>query len=129
MKEAVENFNRYFMDVYASGGSGKAIDAIPATRGMRHRLFKDAGYLGFGARVLVYDLASLEVEGVKLTGPRKAEAVTREEWNYQYKNDKNWKFVGDVRGTGAKYSYTLVKENGKWLVQRFSPVRKEAAGA
>jgi hypothetical protein len=125
VKQAVESFNRYLMDVYASGGSGKAIDEIPATKGMRHRIFKDAGYLNFGKKILVYDLASLEIDSVKLTGPRTAEATTREEWNYQYKQDKTYREIGKVWGGEGAYRYLLVKERGVWLVQRYIPLKQE----
>ncbi len=129
VREAVTDFNNRLMDVYASQGVKRAADTIPATTGMRHRLFKDAGFLEMGGRVLVYDLASLEIRGVEMGGPLTATAVAREEWNYQYKNDRDWKSVADVRGTGSLFRYHLVRKGGKWLVLKYEPVRVGGKGA
>lgn len=129
IKATVLEFNNRLMDVYASQGVQRAADPIPATTGMRHRLFKDAGFIGMGGKVLVYDLASLEVREVKRSGPFAATAVASEDWNYQYKNDMNWQSVGELHGTGALVRYHLVKQRGKWLVRMYEPIRGEKKGA
>lgn len=129
IKEAVTEFNNRFMDIYASQGAKRAVDTVPATVGMRHRLFKDAGFLWMGGRVLVYDIASLVIQSVKQDGPSSATVVVKEEWNFQYKNDKSWQSIADVRGTGALYRYKMVKQGGRWLVQKYEPVREGKKGA
>jgi hypothetical protein len=129
IEAAVTSFNNCFMDVYASEGSKRAGDLVPATMGMRHRLFKDAGFVGMGGRVLIYDLASLKIETVAMTGPLSATAIAREEWNYQYKNDRTWQSVAGLHGNEFHFRYLLVKQGGKWLVQKYEPVREVAKGA
>jgi hypothetical protein len=129
IKRAVEEFNKYVMDVQAAEGSGRGIDSIPATTAMRHRLFKDAGSLKSAGRVLVFDQASLEIRQVTLKGPVTAEVLTDEAWNYQHKNAATWQAIGQVRGMDGRYRYELVKQEGRWLVQSYLPQREGKPGA
>lgn len=128
IKAAVTEFNNRFMDIYASQANKRGIGAVAATMGIRHSLVKDAGSLWMGGRVLVYDIASLDFRSVKQEGPLSATVLVSEEWNYQYKDEKTWKDVGDVHGTGSLYRYQLVKQGGKWLVQKSEPVREAKKG-
>ncbi len=125
IREAVTAFNNYLMDIYASRGAAGSIDAIPATTAMRHRLFKDAGFIGIGGRVLVYDLASLAIEKVTRIGPVTAEVVTTEEWNYQYKDGTSWKPVSELHGIGVRFRYTLLQKKGIWMVHKYEPLREK----
>lgn len=124
IKAAVTEFNNRFMDIYASQGSKRGIGAVPATVGIRHSLVTDAGSLWMGGQVLVYDIASLDFRSVKQEGPLSATVLVKEEWNYQYKDGKSYKDVGQLHGTGALLRYGLVQQGGKWLVQRYEPVRE-----
>lgn len=128
IETAVTDFNNRLMDIYASQGNKRAVETVPATVGMRHRLFKDAGFLWMGGRVLVYDIASLEIKSVTMNGPVSATVLASEEWNYQYKNDSSWKSIAEVRGTGSLFRYQLVRQGGRWLVQKYEPVREVKKG-
>lgn len=123
IKGAVTDFNNRFMDVYASQGNRRGVGAIPATVAVRHSLVKDAGTLWMGGRVLVYDIASLDFLSVKREGAMSATVVVKEEWNYQYKDERSWKDVGGVHGTTSLLSYQLVQQGGRWLVQKSEPFR------
>jgi hypothetical protein len=125
IKEAVLDFNRLFMDVYASEGSAETIDMIPATTEMRHRIFKDVGYLRFSGRVLVYDMATTEVDSVTQSGPFDAEALTNEAWNYVYQDIKTRKPITPIKGMDSRFRYRLIKQEGKWLVKSYVPVREK----
>ncbi|WP_239027833.1 hypothetical protein [Geomonas subterranea] len=128
IKAAVTEFNNRFMDIYASQGNKRGIGAVPATVGMRHHLVTDAGALWVGGQVLVYDIASLEVRRVQQDGPLSATVLVKEEWNYQYKDGKSYKDVGQVHGTGSLLRYRLLQQGGKWLVQKCEPVRESDNG-
>ncbi|WP_236015304.1 hypothetical protein [Geomonas anaerohicana] len=128
IKVAVTEFNNRFMDIYASQGDKRGIGAVPATVAMRHSLVTDAGSLWIGGQVLVYDIASLDFRSVKQDGPLSATVLVKEEWNYQYKDGKTYKEVGQVHGTGALMRYRLVQQGGKWLVQACEPVRGSDKG-
>lgn len=129
IKAAVTEFNNRLMDIYASEANKKAVFQIPATTAMRHRLVADAGFIGMGGRVLIWDIASLEVKSVKVESPGAATVIANEEWNYQYKSDRNYRNVADVHGTGGLYRYVVVKKGGKWLVHKYEPVREGKKGA
>lgn len=129
IKGVITEFNNRFMDIYASRGDKSGVGAIPATVGVRHSLVKDAGSLWMGGRVLVYDIAALDFRSVKRESPVKASAIVNEEWNYQYKDEKTYKDMGNVHGGGALFRYQLVKQGGRWLVQKFEPVREVKKGA
>lgn len=121
--DTVEAFNRYYMDVYAAGGSKKMIDLIPASKEMRHRIYKDVGYLDAGGRVLIYDLASLKIEEVRMEYPFLAEAVAVEAWNYAYRDATTRRPLTQAKGMDAAFKYFLKKSGGRWMVYRYKPVR------
>lgn len=128
IKAAVTEFNNRFMDIYASQGNKRGVGAVPAAVGVRHSLVKDAGSLWMGGQVLVYDIASLDFRSVKREGPLSATVLVHEEWNYQYKDGKSYKDVGQVRGTGSLLRYQMVRQGGKWLVQKTEPARETKKG-
>lgn len=128
IKAAVTEFNNRFMDIYASQGNKRGIGAVPATVGMRHSLVTDSGSLWVGGQVLVYDIASLEFRGVTQDGALNATVLAKEEWNYQYKDGKTYKEVGQVRGTESLMRYHLLQQDGKWLVHKCEPVREPGKG-
>ncbi len=120
--ETLEFFNQMFMDVYASGGSSLLLDQIPADTEMRHRMFKDVGYMKQNGVVLVHDSATFEVESVKINGPDTAEAIISDEWNYQFKDIRTRKAVSDLSGSGGKFRYELAYRGGGWIVTGYAPV-------
>ncbi|UPU36710.1 hypothetical protein M1B72_03100 [Geomonas paludis] len=124
IKAAVTEFNNRFMDIYASQGDKRGIGAVPATVGMRHSLVTDSGSLWVGGQVLVYDIASLDFRSVQQDGPLSATVLVKEEWNYQYKDGKTYKDVGQVHGTESLMRYRLLQQGGRWLVQKSEPVRE-----
>ena len=128
IKAAVTEFNNRFMDIYASQGAKRGIGAVPATVAMRHSLVTDSGSLWAGGKVLVYDIASLDFRSVQQDGPLSATVLVKEEWNYQYKDGKTYKEIGEVHGTGSLMRYRMVRQGGAWLVQKSEPVREAAKG-
>ena len=125
IKEALLSFNNLYMDVFASLGSAETIDLIPATTEMRHRMFKDTSYLQLNDRVLIYDLASIEVVSVEQTGPFTAEALTDEAWNYVYQDAETKEPISPIKGMDGRFRYRLIKRDGRWLVKSYVPVREE----
>lgn len=123
IKQTVMDFNKYFMDIYASQGSKQMIDSIPGTTEIRHRIYKDAGHLAFSGKVLVYDMASLTIENIRRTGPFHGELLTKEEWNYVYQDSTTRKTIAQIKGMEVQFRYFLIKKGGRWLVYRYNPVR------
>ena len=53
----VQRFNEIWSDFYASGGIPTMIDAMPASKMVKHGIFRDTGFLAGNGRYQVYDLA------------------------------------------------------------------------
>jgi hypothetical protein len=121
IKRTVEDLNRFVMDVSNSQGRTMS-DAIPATKTMRHKLYMNTGFNTFGQRVMVYDLASLEIRKVVRTEPNMAEVVTMETWNYQYRNAASREEITSIKGMEDEFRYVMLKVHGKWLVHSFTPI-------
>lgn len=116
----IKTYNKILADFYASGGNPGLINIFPATKQIKHEVFRDLGYVKSADRVLVYDLATQTPYRIKLTGPGRAEAQFYEEWNFMYQNiDRTPKTM--PLGFGRGFRYQLVKEKGQWLVQDWDP--------
>lgn len=116
----IKTYNKILADFYASGGNPGLINHFPATKQIKHEIFRDLGYVKSADRVLVYDLATLTPYRITLTGPGRAEAQFFEEWNFMYQNlDRTPKTK--PLGFGRGFRYHLVKEKGQWLVQDWDP--------
>jgi hypothetical protein len=126
---AVSTYNAIFADFYASNGIAKMLNEFPATKAVRHGLFRDIGFIRDSGRILVYDLATLTPVDVRVHSHSKAEAVFFEEWNYIYQDKKDRKPVSPVKGMGQGYKYSLVKEFGAWKVSAWRPIAVEEAGS
>ncbi|HSN15987.1 MAG TPA: hypothetical protein VLT61_15245 [Anaeromyxobacteraceae bacterium] len=113
----VRAFQRYWEDLFASGGIPTLIDELPGSPEVRHQIFRDLGFLSDEGLVLVQDLASLQVRALERTGPRTAEAVVAEEWNFTYQRAADRKPLTKVRGLSVGMRYSLEKRrDGVWWV-------------
>lgn len=114
--ETIALYNKIFTDLYVSDGDPLRLDDFPASKQMRHELYKNIGFLRDNNLWLVYDMADLAFKDVKLTSPRTAEAVTYEEWNYVYWDTRTMRPVHEPKGMGAGFKYLLVKDKSGWIV-------------
>ena len=120
IEKTVKLYNKILSDFYASGGNPTLINQMPATKQIKHEVFRDLGYVKRIDKILVYDMASITPHRIRLTGPGRAEGLFYEEWNYMYQNlDRSPKTR--PMGFGKGFRYHLVKENGKWLVHDWDP--------
>lgn len=122
---AIRKYNAIIADLYATDGVPKMLNEIPATKAIRHDIFRDIGFIRDSDRVLIYDMAKMTPVEVILTGPATAEAVIFEEWNYIYQRKEDRAAVSRVRGTGLGFKYRLQKEKGQWIVYEFAPAAVE----
>lgn len=116
IRGVLETYNQVYQDFYASEGVAAMIDEFPATRDLKHRLFRDIGFLRDAGFVQVQDLANAEVREVRATGPVEAEALVFEEWNHLLQRSGSRLPVDRPRGLGQGFRYRLRKEGGRWLV-------------
>lgn len=118
---ALEKYNAIFTDLYATSGVPAMLNEFPASKRLRHELFKDIGALRNRKTILVYDMASMDVREVKTISPSMAEATVFEEWNYGYQNADTRLPVGPLKGMGRSFKYVLVKMGGEWMVADYFP--------
>lgn len=118
----VKSYNRILSDFYASGGVPAMLDKFPATRTVKHGVFRDLGYIGSAGKVLVYDHAETTPVKITFTAPGRAEALVFEEWNFMYQRSEDRKPVSKPQGLGRGFRYTLVRERSGWVVDGWDPV-------
>jgi hypothetical protein len=121
LEETVRTFNAILQDFFATGGNPALIDEMPATRSVKHYLFRDLGYLQRAGLVLVYDLASLRVIESVRSGHDQAEVLVYEEWNYLYQRAEDRRPISELRGTGLGIRYHLARQGDRWVVTRWDP--------
>ncbi len=113
----VRDFQRYWSDLYATGGAPDRLDDFPGTPEVRHQVFRDLGFLSDAAVVLVQDLATFQPRVVERTGSSTAEAVIAEEWNFAYLRLPGRERLSDVKGMGVAVRYALERRpDGRWWV-------------
>lgn len=120
--EALVAFQRAYEDFYASGGAPAMLDAFPATKPVKHLVFRDLGYLKDVGLVMVQDLATATLDRIERTGRDTAEAWVFEEWNYGLQRVDDRRPITRVRGLGQGFRYRLVRSGGRWLVDAWDPV-------
>jgi len=118
----VKTYNRILSDFYASGGVPSLLDKFPATRSVKHGVFRDLGYIKSAEKVLVYDHAATTPVRITFTAPGRAEALVFEEWNFMYQSSADRKPVSRPQGLGRGFRYTLVRDRAGWLVDGWDPV-------
>lgn len=116
VRETLALFQKVYQDFYASGGNPGMIDSFPATKDVKHHVFRDIGFVRDGGFVLVQDLATATLVEARRTGPDTAEAVVHEEWNYVFQKRDDRKPLGDLKGLGQGFVYGLRRERGRWIV-------------
>jgi hypothetical protein len=124
----VKSYNRVLSDFYASGGVPALLDKFPATKTIKHGVFRDLGYISSAGKVLVYDHAETTPVKITFTAPGRAEALMFEEWNYIYQSRADRKPVSKPQGLGRGFRYTLVRERSGWLVDGWDPVEMAEPG-
>lgn len=119
--KTIKDYNLILTDFYASGGVPAMLNRFPASKMLRHAVFRDLGYLKNSGKILVYDLAELTPVTIEITSPGTAEAVVFEEWNYMYQNAENRKPLSLPKGMGHGFKYRLKRQKGKWIVIGWDP--------
>jgi hypothetical protein len=122
IKETMIVYNLIYTDLYASGGVPARLNDFPASKRLRHELFRDIGFLRNRGLILVYDMADNIFVDVKRPSPSTAEVTEFEEWNYIYQKKPSRIPAIDIKGMGQGFKYFLVREGEKWIVVDYMPV-------
>lgn len=123
--DSLHRYNSILTDIYVTGGVPALLNEFPATKPMRHGLFRDIGFLRDSGRVLVYDMAGMYPVKVSFQTPFSAEAVLFEEWNYTYQKSADRQPLAGLRGMGQGFRYRMVRKDSTWLVADWDPVTVE----
>lgn len=115
IEESLVLFNKILTDIFVTGGDPKLIDEMPASKNVKHFIFRDIGFLGGKGLLLVLDQATMEIMSFELERDDVL-ARTFEEWNYSYQETGTRKPVSEVKGMGQVYLYRLRKEEGSWRI-------------
>lgn len=116
LEETLDVYHRIYQDFFATGGEPALLNEFPATRGVKHHVFRDLGFLRGAGLVHVHDLATARTVSATATGPDVAEVVVFEEWNTELQNASDRSPAGRFAGLGQAFRYTLVRNGAGWLV-------------
>jgi hypothetical protein len=125
---ALIEYQRVYQDLFASGGRPDQLDAFPASRDVKHHVFRDLGFVASAGLVHVQDLASASVMEAVRTGRDSAEALVYEEWNYVFEKASDRKPASKLKGMGQGFRYRLRLVDGRWIVVGWEAEDVEAPG-
>ncbi len=118
----IREYDKILTDIYVTGGVPALLNEFPATKAVRHGLFRDIGFIRDSKRVLVYDLADVIPVDVRIRSFESAEAVVLEEWNYLYQQSADRIPLTPVKGMAQGFRYRLSREKGRWIIKAWDPV-------
>lgn len=127
IEDVLAEYRSIYQDLYATGGQPDMLNLFPATAPVKHRIFRDIGFLRDAGLVHVQDLAGARVVEATAIGPGVAAAVVEEEWNAQIQRADDRVPVAPLRGLSQAFRYTLVRVDGKWVIAAWDLVDSTAA--
>ncbi|WP_242393103.1 hypothetical protein [Anaeromyxobacter oryzisoli] len=116
VRETLGQYQRIYEDFFASGGGPAMLDAFPATKELKHFVFRDVGFLRDAGMVQVQDLAATTVVAVRRRSAGVVEADVYEEWNQMLQTVGDRKPVTAPKGFGQGFRYTLRRDGSGWRV-------------
>jgi hypothetical protein len=119
IRQTLSRFQEIYEDFFASGGRPDLIDSFPATRELKHQVFRDVGFVRDAALVFVQDLATSTVLETRRTGEDTAEAVVYEEWNCVFQKSVDRTPATQLKGFGQGFRYELTRHGSGWIVTRW----------
>jgi hypothetical protein len=119
---ALDGARRIYADFFSSGGAPALLDEFPATASVKHRIFRDIGFLRDRGVVQVQDLAAATPLSVERTGEDSVEAVIYEEWNYILQRNSDRVSLTEDKGTASGFRYRLHRTHDRrWVISSWEP--------
>lgn len=120
--ETLEAARRIEADFFASGGAPALLNDYPATKALKHRVFRDIGFLRDRGLVQVQDLAEAIPVSLAWTAPDRAEALVYEEWNHLLQRAEDRAPASELKGMGGGFRYGLRRSPaGRWEIVSWEP--------
>mgnify|MGYP001577914302 FL=1 len=113
VKETIKNYTRVLIEAYKTGNPG-LFKGLAAEKEIRKRDIMISSWLSAG-EYMDADLKKLKFKEVKITSDT-AVVKTSEKWTFQYRDVKTEEVVDPQKTVSYEMAYTLVKEDGRWLV-------------
>ncbi len=126
IRNAISFFNKIYTDILVSDGVPAMLNKMPASKQIRHELFRHIGYLREHGLILVMDMADMKLISINSPADNIVEAVTFEEWNYLYQELGTRKLARAIKGMGYGFRYTLINSPEGWKIVDFQPEDVEA---
>ncbi len=117
IEKNLEFYYKIIMDFYATGGDPQLINEMPATKLVKHEIFKDIGMLWQNGYFMVLDLVEVKIKEFKFLSLEEAILKTKEIWNFQYQEIEGRKPIGEVRSFEAKRKYFFIKDKEVWFIK------------
>ncbi len=114
-------FNKIYTDILVSDGVPAMLNKMPASKQIRHELFRHIGYLREHEYILIMDMADMRITTINSPAANIVEAVVFEEWNYLYQDLGTRSLASSIKGMGQGYRYTLRNSPEGWKIVDFQP--------
>ncbi|MEJ5165482.1 MAG: hypothetical protein WHV67_00460 [Thermoanaerobaculia bacterium] len=119
--KSIELYNKIAMDFYATGGNPSLIDEIPASKFLKHEIFKEIGYLSSMGFLQVLDLYDFKVKKIDFEDSKKARVEVEEDWNFQRQEFDTRKPLSEIYSFKFEVIYILKKTGKKWIIEEWEP--------
>lgn len=116
LKTAVQRYNETLVAAYALGGAGPLSES--ASPNELQRIDDIIGFLAQGGMVMDARQESFEAQKVSIAGNGRATMESSEVWWYRHWNPITGEVRQAPRRVRYQMRYTLVKNEGRWLVDR-----------
>ncbi len=117
IEENLELYYKIIMDFYATGGNPQLINEIPASKMVKHEIFKDIGMVVQNGYFMILDLVEVKIKEFKFLSLKEAILKTKEVWNFQYQEIGGRKPIGEVKTFEAKRQYLFIKDKEVWFIK------------
>lgn len=114
--QAIKLFSASIGGFYATAGDLGGLNAFPAERMIKRRIFQDININMQAGKVLVMDRDSSELRKVHFIAPDHAIAVVDESWFMQFQNVADRKPVSDKKANFILVRYDMKKIFGRWMI-------------
>lgn len=117
VKDTIKNYNLVLIEAYKTGNPG-LFKGLAVEEEIRKRDIMISSWLSAG-EYMDADLKKLKFKKVKVTG-NTAVVKTSEKWTFQYRDVITEEVVDPKKTIHYEMTYTLIKEDGRWLVSELS---------
>jgi len=112
---------------YMTGGPTEELNAFPAERALKRRIFIDiSNYMQDGV-ILVTDRDSTTLREISFIDPLHAVAVTAEDWYFAYQDMSRRRPLSTKKLNKVAVRYYLKKQWGRWIVLDYDVFGQEEA--